>query len=179
MAKTQANRGKELERLIENALKRGDVYWQRNHPKTTYAKLGGRLQAFPSGNGPPDFLVGANGVWYLFEAKSFKGERWQFDGLAPHQAADLDLAEKHGLRTGVLLGQFAEDDKLVQAWWVDWRTLCPLWHRWHLGMAKHGQAGLRAEELSSLDEFAPPPLLGVLLSPPTVERHVNRRTPSA
>ena len=152
MASTHANRGKELERLIEASLKQRPLYWQRNHPKTTYANVRGRLQAFPSGDGPPDYLVATAGLTWLIEAKSFKGTRWQFDGLAKHQADALDLAEAQAgaIIGGVIIGQFTESDRLIQAWWLSWRTLGPLWRRWQIGMADRGQAGLSVTELQAL-----------------------------
>jgi len=113
------------------------------------ATMGGRstILLLPLGDAPPDFLAIADGITYLFDAKSQEEGPWPLSKLEPHQARALDAATLAGcghVVAGIVLS--LEGGRRV--FWCPWTALAPLWWAWHrrVGTAARGTASLSAED---------------------------------
>lgn len=149
---SNANRGKGLEELLawQHAIyeARG-LYVQQNPTPYKPLRAGHRppeLVVVPLGEAPPDYLLVADGVAYLLDAKSTREERWSLDNLKGHQAASFSRWERQGstFRAGVVL-QLAAGP----LWWLPWAALAPAWETWRDGRARRGEASLGEDWLAA------------------------------
>ena len=96
------------------------------------------------GKGPPDWLMLKGPTSILFDAKSSVAERWSLSEVADHQAKAFDDAQAAHVTAGIV----AQIKGVVR--WLPWHALGPLWHAWHEGKAKRGQASLGDVELETV-----------------------------
>lgn len=106
--------------------------------------VNGRFTACWTKDGPPDFAGSAFGRGIVFDAKDCAGSRWPLSDLAPHQARDLNTAQKAGAIAFVALRLEG------QGWVVPWSVLGPRWIRWGKNQAARGEASLGVAELRQI-----------------------------
>lgn len=119
-----------------------EVIERRDLP-TAYRLIDG-LVAKIIGKGPPDWVLLRGPTSLLIDAKSSTADRWPLSEVADHQAAAFDAAAQ----AHVIAGVVAQIRGVV--WWLPWHALGPLWHAWHEGKAKRGQASLGDVELETV-----------------------------
>lgn len=144
MSSNLANTGKPLEDLLDRTHERYKAaghYTARQGPPMTAVRRGRETLFRPVGEGPPDFQVSAAGWDFLFEAKSEKKKRWQFDCLEEHQAVSLDRWQAQGGThvSGVVLSL---NGRVDPCYWLPWLAVGPRWWRWRNKQAAHGEAGV-------------------------------------
>ena len=147
-----ANRGKDFERAMEavNALyqARGHAYTRFPTPYKVIRRQGPNLVVVPDSEAPPDYLLVAQGMSFVVDAKSTHENTWALKLLELHQARFFDSWASQSIqhRAGVVLSIHPEGQG-ESIWWVDWDVLAPVWHRWHGGHAARGQASLSIQWL--------------------------------
>ena len=150
--KNHANRGKRLEQLIDlfgaRYASTKKAYLIKSPPQVKHLRSlkNGQFVACYAAKGQPDYLLLADGVGYLFDAKEFKGNRFPFSSLHPHQFNALVRWQECGGKSALVFGasdhhayfvaplEAFKDQYLA---WVDSKA--------KLGNAKRGQASLSFE----------------------------------
>ena len=149
---THANRGKPFEEALEDLL---EIYRARGHvairfptPYKVISRTPRGLLVVPERKAAPDFLLVAHGLDVLADAKSTAETRWPLARLDDHQADAFDrwVAQGGQHRAGVIL-RLGLDGGGRRDWWIDWRTLGPIWWAWKAGNARRGEASLTADWL--------------------------------
>jgi len=152
-SKTHANRGQSWELVVEML---HNLYEQRGRavcirlppPMRILGSAGkGVFRAVFASNGPPDWLVMADGSTFLLECKSHKADRWPLSQLHEHQAArfvDIEERTEHG--HGLLLLQHGASGT---SWLIPWVLLAPRWSEAKEGAAR-GRASLTLEEIEAM-----------------------------
>jgi recombination protein U len=113
----------------------------------------GQFVAVYAREGPPDYVVLADGVAIMAEAKHTTSERWSLSQLHEHQARRLEQWRSQGGCSVVLI----RHAKSATSWAIDWRKLGPIWNRWALQRAtgrraSAGTASLGVDELRRFGE---------------------------
>lgn len=152
MRRTQSNRGKHLEQLLDHVhrgyLARGAAYVVRTPPpvKVLSSPVRGVFRGCFESEGPPDYSAIIAGVPLVFDAKECHASRWPLSHLPAHQAEHFDAVERAGGRAAVVLSFPA------QTWLLPWTHsgeqwgLRRLWRPWADGAAARGGASIAAHE---------------------------------
>ena len=147
-----ANRGKRLEQLIDlfgaryASTKKAYLIKSPPHVKHLRTLKNGQFVACYAAKGQPDYLLLADGVGYLFDAKEFKGSRFPFSSLHQHQFNALVKWKECGGKSALIFG--ADDHKayfVVPLESFKDRYLAWVEAKSKLGAVKRGQASLSVE----------------------------------
>lgn len=91
------------------------------------ALSGGQFVACYATEGPPDYVLLAQGCAIAAEAKDCVADRWQLSNLHEHQARRLSAwLEQGGLSVVLLRHQPSRTH-----WVLPWAALASTWNRWH------------------------------------------------
>ena len=147
-------RGKSWESVVEDALtllqRSGVCAWWRTPETLKRTRPGpqpGSWICYPSGEGPPDYVVCHRGRGIALEAKQTTDPvKLSLGLIKKHQADQLDAWRRAGGASGILL--HIAGRRLV----VPWGTLGPMWRSWHNtpGRAAPGTASVSLSTLQAI-----------------------------
>lgn len=106
---------------------------------------GGQFVAVYATEGPPDYVLLADGCAIAAEAKDCLADRWALGNLHPHQARRLTAWQSQGGLGVVLLRHQPSDTR----WVLPWSHLEASWRRWH-ETAERGDSAVRGTASLSL-----------------------------
>tara|TARA_Y100001973_G_scaffold89497_1_gene135901 strand:- start:106 stop:624 length:519 start_codon:yes stop_codon:yes gene_type:complete len=110
--------------------------WHTMPPFILQQRLkGGRFVGRLMGEAPPDYLVVADGRLYMIEAKSFKGPRFPWANVKPHQARALAAIDAHA--SGWLLIRSVQFGEVAA---IRWDRIAPDWDEWRSHKATNQRA---------------------------------------
>ena len=153
---SHANRGRAWEKTLEMFHRRYEstrlAVVVRTPPpvRILRAVKPGQFLAVYEKQGPPDYILIADGVAVMAEAKHTASKRWPLANVHAHQAERLDGWLREGGASVVLLHHSSSGS----SWVLMWDRLAPLWREWRdakrRGTTRPGQASLTLSQLDAL-----------------------------